>query len=409
MTKASQSIILITCVIIGMSNAWCRATTLCADSIALPADRVAHDSIAAHDLPTDTITPPAKKRNIIQRLIDYIGKTNDERPDKKLDFSILGGPHYSSSTSLSLAVIAAGLYHGGPRETTPLSEMSVYAQGSIKGMYDVGVRGHHIFRNDKFRINYDLNFCHFPSKFWGIGYEAASQKANESKYTLLESRVLAEFQWHLPHDIYIGPMLDFYYADATKARNPELWAGQKMRTLNYGVGVKFSLDTRDFPSNAQSGINLSLSERFYPAIFGNSHACSITEITAAWYHKLWKSGTFAAQLHGAGATCHTPWALLPSINATNAMRGYYQDRYRDQGEVDIVAELRQHVLGRSSVVVWGGVATVFSKFSQIKWSTLLPTYGIGYRWEFKHRVNVRVDVGFGKHSYELTLGLNESF
>lgn len=397
-----------------MSSLWSGATPVCRDSVdTVTAQSMAPyttDSLSAtHMLQSDTIPARAEKRNLIQRIIDYISSTNDVHPEKKLDISFIGGPNYSSSTSLSLAVIAAGLYRGGPLETTPLSEMSVYAQGSIKGMYDVGIRGHHIFRNDRFRINYDVGFCHFPSKFWGIGYASASQKANESKYTLIESRVKAEFLWHLHNDIFLGPSLDFYYAKATKIQHPELWAGNRLQFLNYGTGARFSIDTRDFPTNAASGIFFSVSEQFYPAIFANRQACSVTDLTMAWYHKFWKSGVVAVQFHGAGATCHTPWPLLPSINTTNAVRGYFQDRYRDRGELDLVAELRQHIWSRSSIVVWGGAATVFSKFRQIRWNTLLPTYGIGYRWEFKHRVNVRVDIGFGKNSHELTLGLNEAF
>ncbi len=72
-------------------------------------------------------------------------------------------------------------------------------------------------------------------------------------------------------------------------------------------------------------------------------------------------------------------------------------------------ELRQHVWRRNGIVVWGGVGTVFSRFNQIGWDTLLPTYGIGYRWEFKKKVNVRVDFGLGKDSYAISFGINEAF
>lgn len=367
------------------------------------------DSLAVVTETPDTLYVIHRKRSLIDKIIEYLDDTNKEHPDRKVDFSFLGGPSYSSSTSLNVAVIAAGLYHGGPKETTPQSEMSVYAQGSIKGMYRVGIRGRHVFRNDKFRIVYDANFCHLPSKYWGIGYANGANKANESDYTLLESGVLAEFQWHLPHNIYIGPVLDFYYAKATEMQKPELWDGLKLRSLNYGAGFMFSIDTRDFPTNATTGVNVGIRQLFYPPMFGNRNLFSVTELTAAWYHRFWQSGVCAFQIHGAAATEHTPWVLLPSLNATDAMRGYYTDRYRDKGEIDFVAEIRQHIYRRNSIVVWGGVGSVFSRISQINWHTLLPSYGIGYRWEFKKRVNVRADVGFGKRSFEFTLGLNESF
>ena len=34
----------------------------------------------------------------------------------------------------------------------------------------------------------------------------------------------------------------------------------------------------------------------------------------------------------------------------------------------------------------------FSKFGDLRWREVLPNYGIGYRWEFKKKVNVRLDL-----------------
>ena len=40
---------------------------------------------------------------------------------------------------------------------------------------------------------------------------------------------------------------------------------------------------------------------------------------------------------------------------------------------------------------------------------ILPNYGFGYRWEFKKRVNVRLDLGFGKHQTGFIFNINEAF
>lgn len=40
---------------------------------------------------------------------------------------------------------------------------------------------------------------------------------------------------------------------------------------------------------------------------------------------------------------------------------------------------------------------------------MLPTYGVGLRWEFKHRVNIRIDYGFGKHTRGFIFNVNEAF
>ena len=72
-------------------------------------------------------------------------------------------------------------------------------------------------------------------------------------------------------------------------------------------------------------------------------------------------------------------------------------------------ELRQHIWRRNGMVIWGGAGTVFSKFSEITSRTILPSYGLGYRWEFKQRVNVRLDYGFGRGCSGFIFSINEAF
>ena len=57
-----------------------------------------------------------------------------------------------------------------------------------------------------------------------------------------------------------------------------------------------------------------------------------------------------------------------------------------------------------------GAGNVFPSFSGFKWGHTLPNYGIGYRWEFKNRVNVRLDYGFGKKGQSgFLFNINEAF
>ncbi len=101
--------------------------------------------------------------------------------------------------------------------------------------------------------------------------------------------------------------------------------------------------------------------------------------------------------------------MLPTVDESKGIRGYFEGRYRDKNEADVVVEIRQHIWKRFGAVVWGGAGTVFHHFSDIRLNTLLPSYGIGVRWEFKKKVNVRVDYGFGKRSSAISLGLYETF
>lgn len=61
------------------------------------------------------------------------------------------------------------------------------------------------------------------------------------------------------------------------------------------------------------------------------------------------------------------------------------------------------------MVLWIGTGEVFPNLHSIFRGHLLPDAGVGYRWEFKKGVNVRVDYGFGRHQQGLIFNLNEAF
>lgn len=359
----------------------------------------------------DKPSRPTRKLNLIEKIINYLDNANKPKPEKRFDFTIVGGPSYNEATSFQLAIMGAALYHSRMDSLTPVSNASLFVQGSLTGFYRVGLSGDHYGPEDRYRIHYCADFAHFPLKFWGIGYETESQDANETKYTELRSALWCDFQWRLAPNLYLGPSINFQYAKATKVTRPELWNGQDLRIFDYGLGLGFifSFDTRDISTNASSGINLNFKQYFYPGFLKNRYAFSSSELTFGIYRQAWKSGVIAAQLHGMATYGDTPWSMLPTVDESKGIRGYFEGRYRDKNEADVVVEIRQHIWKRFGAVVWGGVGTVFHHFSDIRLNTLLPSYGIGVRWEFKKKVNVRVDYGFGKRSSAISLGLYETF
>lgn len=348
-------------------------------------------------------------KNLIDKILDYFDDSNKEHNDKRFDFSIIGGPHYSSDTQLGLGLVAAGLYRNNDDELLPPSNISIYSDVSTIGFYMLGVRGTHLFPKDRYRFNYNLYFYSFPSKYWGCGYHNAINDYNESEYDRNQSRITTEFLINLGNKIYIGPVARFDYVKANDVETPELWNGQSDKTTNFGLGFSFLYDTRDHLTNAYSGIYIKLDQRFNPRFLGNKYAFSCTEFTFNYYHRAWKGAVIAGQFHSLFNYGNTPWGLMASLGGSYSMRGYYDGRYNDKCEMDATVELRQHVWKRNGVVAWVGAGTIFPKFSEFEIKHILPNYGIGYRWEFKKRVNVRLDLGFGKGQSGFIFNINEAF
>lgn len=364
--------------------------------------------ISADTIPTKCES--RKKNNFFTSILNYFNESNKPKTYKKFDFSIIGGPHYSSDTKFGVGLVAAGFYRHNLRDsiTTP-SNISLYGDISTVGFYLLGIRGNHIFPFDRNRIDYNLYFYSFPRKFWGIGFEQGNNMANASKFNEIFIRASANYLHRLASNIYFGPGIEYSYAHAAKEERPELWNGLASHTSTLGIGLKLQYDTRDNLTATQNGILASVEQRFNPKFMGNRYAFSYTSLRLCYFHNLWRGSVFAAQAQGTFNYGRVPWAMMATFGGSSVMRGYYEGRFRDKCEMDLTLELRQHVWRRNGIVVWGGVGTVFSKMSQIMFKRLLPNAGIGYRWEFKQRTNVRIDYGFAKGETAFIFSINEAF
>ena len=294
---------------------------------------------------------------------------------------------------------------------TPLSNVSVYADVSTSGFYSVGIRGTSRFKRDKYRLNFKAYFQSMPDKFWGIGYENGSNDGNEADYKRLMAEAKIDAQIRVLPNFYIGPLVEFSYVKGTcdDLDLLYLWQGEDMRTFSYAIGGLLSYDSRDNLTAPRRGVCLTLAQRHYGKWMGNSYPFSSTELTASWYTPAWKDCTLALQYHSLLTYGDTPWGLLAYMGGSYNMRGYFEGRYRNKGEMDLVAELRQRIYRRVGIVVWGGAGSVFPRLSEMNFKELLPNYGVGFRWEFKKNVNVRFDLGFGKGERGFVFNINEAF
>lgn len=368
------------------------------------------DSINTPDGTMTTTDSVVSRPNIFQRVINYFDDSNKPKEYKSFDWSIIGGPHYSSDTKLGIGLVAAGFYRNDLTDSiTPPSNVSLYGDVSTVGFYLIGIRGNHIFKNDRNRIDYNLYFYSFPRQFWGIGYDQGLNMDNASKFNEIFVQASAHYLHALTNGFFIGPGIGYTYAHAAKMHKPELWDGMPLHSSTYHVGFRLQYDTRDNLTATQNGFLASVEQNFAPKFLGNRQAFSSTELKLAYFRPLWKGSVLATQYHAKLCYGNVPWAVMASFGGSNSMRGYYDGRFRDKGEMDLTVELRQHVWRRNGIVVWGGVGTVFPKLSAMRSRHLLPNGGIGYRWEFKQRTNVRLDFGFGRGENSFIFSINEAF
>lgn len=360
---------------------------------------------------TDSNSTQKSKRSIISRFLAYFNDANKNKKKRKFDFSVIGGPHYASDTKLGIGLVAEGLYHSSAADSLSApSHVAIFGDVSTVGFYMLGIRGIHIAPQDRYRIIYTLYFYDFPSKFWGIGYDMADDDSNKSKLKDWQAEMKASWLWRLTEGLYLGPTVAYDFTEARSIERPELLCGMDKRTMNFGAGFTLQYDTRDVMTYPHRGVYLNLMQLFRPRFLGNDYAFSTTAFQADGYIPLWKGAIVAGDFRTELNFGNPSWSMMAKLGGSYSMRGYYEGRYRDKHMMAAQIELRQHIWKRNSLTAWIGAGTVFDKFHNMRSDRILPNYGIGYRWEFKKNVNVRLDYGFGKKGQSgFLFNINEAF
>ena len=373
------------------------------DSVLLTTDTIVADSVPIVD-------SVFEKRGFFRKIADYFSRSNKYDPSKKMDFGIIGGPHYNSTTGLGLGIVASGLYSLDKTDSLlPLSNLSLFGDVTTSGFLMIGVKGNNVFKQRKYRFDYNIYVYTFPTKYWGIGYDSGSNDGNETSYSRFKFEVKPRFLFRLAENTYLGPMANMQYVNTSDFSNVEILDGDDTRFTTVGGGFSFMYDSRDVILNATKGWFVQLDQLFYPSFFGNKHVYHTTDLTVSTYHKAWKGAVIAGELHSQVNYNDVPWPMLASVGGPNRMRGYFEGRYRDKSIVEAQIELRQHIWKRHGAVLWFGAANVFPSVDAMRWRKTLLNGGVGYRWAFKQGVNVRLDLGMTKHGVGFVFNINEAF
>ena len=380
-------------------------------------DTIRYHYVSAEENAAEQPEQP-QKRTVIQRIFDYFDRSAvDKTFEKKMDFTFVAGPSYSSKTSLSIGLLAAGLYRTNRRDSLASpSNVSIFGNVSISGYYYVGVSGNTFFRHNRHRLDYELGFRSQPTEFWGLGYNAAiSNRA--TGYTAKKYLVDIKYKYAVVRNIYIGLTAGFNYSGAKNlnATGTGYLDGQRDQYTATGLGTFFEYDSRDIVTQPFKGWYVGLHGMIFPKALGN---CSNTlwrvTLTADYYQPLWTGAVLALDFYGEVNSAATPWTMYAALGGNWRMRGYYEGRFNDRNMVTAQVELRQRLYRRIGGVVWGGAGNVFHSFREFDWSHTLPNYGVGLRWELKKRMNIRFDYGFGRKAggkliSGFIMSINEAF
>lgn len=380
------------------------STPMMRDSIVV--DSVTGD-VRKYKIPNHKIWKP------FYALYNYLNNTT-KNTHKSFDGSFVCGPAYNANTSFAIGGGYTALYSFDKADPTlQKSILSSFFQVSVTGLAVLGLEGHNFMKHDRQRWNYEMSVTHYPSAFWGVGYDNAVN--NEPvDFKQLVVKFEGDYTFKMAKNLYMGPKIDLLYTNTFKNNNVEKMLqytqGQPESLVTFGLGFDVTYDSRDFAMNAYKGHYFRFQQLYFmPGL--NTYDFWSTDIKYSNYTQLWTKCVMAFQAHGQFnyGNEQLPWTRLASTGFGGMGRGYFFGQYRDNNVMEAQLEFRQRIKWRLGVVAWAGLINVFHDFNHVYWKKTLPNYGFGVRWEFKPRVNVRVDYGFTRDGGSVVFNFGEAF
>ncbi|HLS31525.1 MAG TPA: BamA/TamA family outer membrane protein [Flavobacteriaceae bacterium] len=350
-----------------------------------------------------------EKDSFFKQFINYFEEAKKDKSYEKFDISFIGGPSYSQDTKLGLGILASGLYRLDREDLTlPPSDVSIFSNFTTSGFLSFGLENHTIFPQDRYRINLSLAFAYLPTKYYGIGYEAG-KRGDYTPYAQYKTDFHGDFLKKILNNTYAGISLRLKNINSKNFEISELKPDERLDAFVLGGGLLLTYDNRDFIPNPSEGFYFKYEENFYPSFLGNRKHFREAFVTARTYQALWSDATLALDLNGIIKTGDVPWNMMSLVGGAYQMRGYFVGQYRDKKQINFQAELRQKIYNRHGMVAWVGGGKIFDKFKDLSADHILPNVGIGYRWGFKDRINVRLDYGYGQEGGGVYFNINEAF
>lgn len=150
-----------------------------------------------------------------------------------------------------------------------------------------------------------------------------------------------------------------------------------------------------FPSE---GMKIQLFSQRYFKQWKSRYPFSGQKLDARFYHMLAPDWIQAHQLFVQNLSDEPPFYQLAQLGGNDLLRGYYKGRYRDRKLVIAQTETRWRFSKYWNVVAFGGFGNVAYDWQDMPDEAFKPSYGAGIRYQIspKQKINVRLDVGWGR-------------
>lgn len=364
------------------------------------------------------------KTNVDSIIIPY---SIDLKGKKKKKVKVMPLPVLLVTPETGLAYGAAiqTYFKLGKDTNTYTSQASIGIQYTTRKQLLIWPKWDLFLKGNSIRINGDFKYQKYPNKYWGIGFNTPN--SNESDYSY--KQVLFNFKWlteikNTPVFLGISYKLNTQY-DIIPLDTPNYLTDIE-RPLGYqsfmtnGIGLAAMWDTRDHNIYPYKGVWVQFTGHYFIERQGNLNETAFNffsmQIDAreyvSFFKELKKPHVFAFQQFLNVNSDEVPFDMLAKVGGDINGRGYWEGRYRDRIMMSMQAEYRLPLFWKFGAAFFAGASEVAPNFDEFDFSNLKWFAGWGIRFAIfeENRVNIRVDVGYGRDgSTGIYFKMNEAF
>ncbi|UTZ38815.1 BamA/TamA family outer membrane protein [Vibrio campbellii] len=348
--------------------------------------------------------------SLVDDILTKLGSSETVDESKLIDWGILPGPFVNPEQGFGIGIAAVGLYTPYDwQKGDPYSTVTVTSYGSTSGSYGLGVNNRSYLQGDKVRLLGEARISHTPGYYWGISSQAAENENNKVQYEGQRLQLSPKIAVEVAPNTYAKLGWQWQSFSKVDGVDGDILPSEVADATSSGILVGMEYDTRDFEPNPMRGQFLDIEWIANRDSLGSDEDYDNLVANYRLYQK-WSDTTIVAmEVYSQSIFGDIPWFDYAQLGDDQRMRGYYQGQYRDKHQLSTQVEIRHTIAGRHGVVGWLGAGNIAPTYHDLFESSWLPTVGVGYRFAFKARINVRVDLGVGKDSTGFYFKINEAF
>lgn len=327
-------------------------------------------------------------------------------------FTALPVVSYSDVTGLQYGATVFRGFRVGIDTLTRSSSASLYAARTAKGHVKSHVQFDRWSSGNSARWRVRVEHVSYPLPFFGIGAETPDSaeewySSGVSTVQLFTQRRLRNAEYAHAGVRYARSRLREVETDRAVA-DSTLPGSSGSDVVSAEVGLV--IDSRDNLGAPRGGTYARLVPSIAAKAIGSDFAFRRLTLDARRYRAFGGSHVAAVQVQYDGLAGTAPFDQM-AIGADTAMRGYPRGRYRDNHAFTVQAEVRSAHWRRVGAVAFAGAGAVAPAFSKLASQTWYPSVGAGLRYVLvpRDRTVARVDLGFGRGSFGISVGIGEAF